>query len=131
MNCNTARRLWAETNTVMPRFLEAGDVTLDLFHRDGRVQDKWLHLHPREFALLWRMAESPGEALSRMQLLSDVWRINFDPETNSLAVHISRLRAKLEPYGLGHIVETLPDGAYRLEAPAGPSNFCFSPATTE
>lgn len=113
---------------MMPRFLEAGEITLDLFHRDGRVQDKWLHLHPREFALLWRMAESPGEALTRKQLLEDVWRINFDPETNSLAVHISRLRAKLEPFGLDRIVETLADGSYRLNAPMGPSSFRFSRA---
>lgn len=113
---------------MMPRFLEAGDLTLDLFHRDGRVQDKWLHMHPREFALLWRMAESSGQAISRMQLLEDVWRINFDPETNSLAVHISRLRSKLEPFDLAHMIETLPDGAYRLNAPIGPSGFRFSRA---
>lgn len=126
MNSNSAHRQKAEKNVMMPRFLEAGDVTLDLFHRDGRVQDNWLHLHPREFALLWRMAESPGEPLTRMQLLEDVWRINFDPETNSLAVHISRLRAKLEPYGLERIVETLADGSYRLNAPIGPSSYRFS-----
>lgn len=128
MKCNTARRLWADTNTLMPRFLEAGDITLDLFHRDGRVDDSWLHLHPREFALLWRMAESPGEALSRKTLLEDVWRMRFDPETNSLAVHVSRLRSKLEPFGLCKIIETLPDGSYRLNAPPGPTTFRFSRA---
>ncbi|XUU60946.1 winged helix-turn-helix domain-containing protein [Erythrobacter sp. HA6-11] len=125
---NSVSRLSEDENIMMPRFMEAGDVTLDLFHRDGRVQDKWLHLHPREFALFWRMAESPGEALTRQQLLEDVWRINFDPETNSLAVHISRLRSKLEPFKLDHMVETLPDGGYRLNAPIGPSSFRFSRA---
>lgn len=113
---------------MMPRFLEAGDVTLDLFHRDGRVEDRWLHLHPREFALIWRLAESPGEAMSRQQLLTDVWRINFDPETNSLAVHVSRLRSKLEPFGLDGIIETLADGGYRLSTAMGPSSYRFSRA---
>jgi len=128
MSSSEADRSRAEKNVMMPRFLEAGEVTLDLFHRDGRIQDKWLHLHPREFALLWRLAESPGQALSRMQLLEDVWRINFDPETNSLAVHISRLRAKLEPFGLDGLVETLPDGSYRLSGPGGQSKYRFSHA---
>jgi hypothetical protein len=49
-------------------------------------------------------------------LLRDVWRMAFRPETNSLAVHISRLRAKLRVAGLDGLIETLPDGAYRLGA---------------
>jgi two-component system, OmpR family, response regulator len=105
-------------NAVMiPRFREAGDVTLDLFHRDGRVDDRWLALHPREFALLWRLAEEPGQPISRQQLLAEVWRIHFEPETNSLAVHVARVRAKLEPFGLARLIGTHPDGGYFLDAP--------------
>lgn len=128
MKDNTAARSWDHDDTMMPRFLEAGDVTLDLFHRDGRVVDRWLHLHPREFALLWRLAEDPGVALSRRELLKDVWRLHFEPETNSLAVHVSRLRSKLEPFGLDRMIETLPDGSYRLQAPPGASSYRFSRA---
>lgn len=113
----------------MPRFREAGDVTLDLFHRDGRVEDRWLGLHPREFELLWRLAEQPGRQLTRRQLLADVWRISFEPETNSLAVHVARVRAKLEPFGLARILATHPDGGYFLDAPPGPSAFCFRQPT--
>jgi DNA-binding response OmpR family regulator len=71
-------------------------------------------LHPREFALLWRLADTPGEAVSARELLSDVWRLAFRPETNSLAVHISRLRAKLRLAGIDGVIETLPDGGYCL-----------------
>jgi DNA-binding winged helix-turn-helix (wHTH) protein len=106
--------LFPDGDTLIPRFREAGDVTLDLFHRDGRVEDRWLGLHPREFELLWRLAEQPGERLTRRQLLADVWRITFDPETNSVAVHVARVRAKLEPFGLARMLATHPDGGYFL-----------------
>ncbi len=115
--------LFPDSDTLIPRFREIGDVTLDLVHRDGRVEDRWLSLHPREFELLWRLAQQPGERVTRRQLLADVWRINFEPETNSVAVHIARVRAKLAPYGLSKIVVTHPDGGYYLDAPPGPSAF--------
>lgn len=106
-----------EQGLMIPRFREAGDVTLDLFHRDGRVDDRWLALHPREFALLWRLAEQPGERITRQQLLAEVWRIHFEPETNSVAVHVARVRAKLEAFGLARMIVTHPDGGYFLDAP--------------
>jgi DNA-binding response OmpR family regulator len=117
--------LFPSSDTLIPRFREAGDVTLDLFHRDARVDDRWLGLHPREFELLWRLAEQPGKQLTRRQLLADVWRISFEPETNSLAVHVARVRAKLEPFGLARIVATHPEGGYFLDTPPGPSAFTF------
>ena len=123
MNTIATTGLVPATDTLIPRFREAGDVTLDLFHRDGRVVDRWLALHPREFALLWRLAEQPGERLSRRQLLSEVWRIDFEPETNSVAVHVARVRAKLAPFGLARLLATHPDGGYFLDVPPGPAMF--------
>lgn len=101
---------------VLPRQLQAGPVLLDLFHRDARLGASWLHLHPREFGLLWRLAESPRTALSRGTLLRDVWRLEHEPETNTLEVHIFRLRRKLSARGVCDLVLTDPDGGYRLEA---------------
>jgi DNA-binding response OmpR family regulator len=118
---------------MMPRFIEAGDVTLDLFHRDGRVEDCWLHLHPREFKMLWRLATKPGQRLTRKELLAEVWRIDQEPQTNSVAVHVSRVRRKLDQFGLGWMLVTHPDGGYYLDAPPGPSVFRFrsvAPART-
>lgn len=120
--------VFPDSDTLIPRFREVGDVTLDLFHRDGRVVDRWLRLHPREFELLWRLAQQPGQPLSRQQLLVDVWRLNFEPETNSLAVHVARVRAKLEPFGLAQMVVTHPEGGYLLDAPPGPGACCFGAA---
>ncbi len=98
---------------MLPRFRSVGDVVLDLLHRDARVDDLWLCLNPREFQLLWRLAETPGIAVPKAQLLADVWRITHDPMTNSLAVHVARVRAKLKPLGLsGLLVTDAEDGYY-------------------
>jgi DNA-binding response OmpR family regulator len=115
-----ARRL-AKMFEFLPRWRSAGPVTLDLFHRDGRLGRRWLGLHPREFGLLWRLADRPGERVTRAQLLHDVWRLDRDPETNSLEVHVSRLRAKLTRLGAAALIETVPEGGYRIAShPAEP-----------
>jgi DNA-binding response OmpR family regulator len=112
-----AQRLAAALDC-LPRRRELGPLSLDLLHRDARSDAGWLALHPREFALLWRLAERPGERVSRARLLRDVWRLEFEPGTNSVEVHVSRLRAKLAAAGIEGLVETDPQGGYRLAAPA-------------
>lgn len=108
-----ARRLASRLDSV-PRHLRLGALRLDLMARDGFVAGQPLGLFPREFELLWRLAEAEGAPVSGISLLGEVWRLGFRPETNSLAVHVSRLRAKLRLAGLDGLVETLPGGAYRL-----------------
>lgn len=98
----------------LPRQRHVGPLRLDLFAREAFVGTRGAGLHPREFALLWRLSETPGEAVGVPELLGDVWRLAFRPETNSLAVHVSRLRAKLRLAGADGLIETLPGGAYRL-----------------
>ena len=110
-----ARRI-DEMFGMLPRWRTIGALTLDLFHRDARCKGRWLALHPREFGLLWRLADSPGEIVTRRQLLRDVWRLGHDPETNSVEVHVSRLRAKLAAHGCEGVVLTDPRGGYRLPA---------------
>lgn len=118
MNAILSAGRFTDSDEMIPRFREAGDVMLDLFHRDGRVDDRWLGLHPREFALIWRLAEHPGECMTQRQLLAEVWRINFEPAANSVAVHVARVRAKLEPFGLARLIATHLDGGYFLDASA-------------
>lgn len=96
----------------LPRVLTAGPITLDLLRRDARDGQGWLGLHPREFTLLWRLAETPGRRVTRTELLRDVWRIEHVPETNSLEVHVSGLRAKLAISRCVWLVRTHPDGGY-------------------
>ncbi len=96
----------------LTRWIEG--LELDLLIRDGKAAGRRVGLFPREFALLWRLAETPGRAVAPETLLREVWQLSFKPETNSLAVHVSRLRAKLRIAGFDGLVETLGDGSYRL-----------------
>jgi hypothetical protein len=109
-----ARRI-DEMFGMLPRWRTVGPLTLDLFHRDARRGGRWLALHPREFGLLWRLADVPGQRVTRGQLLRDVWRLNHEPETNSVEVHVSRLRGKLAELGCEALVATDPRGGYRLD----------------
>lgn len=98
----------------LPRQRRIGALTLDLLARDGFVDDRPLVLHPREFALLWRLAETPGVVVGKRKLLADVWRVRHMPETNSLAVHIFRLRAKLALAGITDAIRTCDADGYAL-----------------
>lgn len=107
-----------QTDIAGPRFREAGDLTLDLIHRDARVDDRWLGLHPREFALLWRLAETPGERLPGPQLRAEAWRIVREPRVDGIDAHIARLRKKLVVAGLADLIGTDAGGCYFIDAPA-------------
>ncbi len=100
------------------RWREYGPLRLDLIQREAFAHKQALGLHPREFAVLWRLMESPGTPVQKHELLRDVWRLTHAPETNSLAVHASRLRAKLTMAGLPGWIQTVPAGGYQL-TPAG------------
>jgi two-component system, OmpR family, response regulator len=102
----------------LPRIRDLGNLRLDLFARDGFVGRQQLGLHPREFALIWRLADSPGIAVAKKMLVRDVWRMAHVPDTNSLAVHVFRLRAKLAIAGLTELVRTSPSGGYFLALPS-------------
>lgn len=93
-----------------PLRLAVGPMVLDLTAREGFLAGRRLGLHPREFGLLWRLALSPGRPVSRQDLLAEVWHLAHRPETNSLAVHVCRLRAKLRIAGLAGIVVSTAQG---------------------
>lgn len=113
-----AARIEARVNS-LPRTLKAGGLRLELMAREAYAGSCALGLHPREFALLWRLAETPGRPVGKAELWADVWRGTFVPETNSLAVHVSRLRAKLAIAGLRDMVATTASGAYLLTRHVG------------
>lgn len=98
----------------LPRLRSVGPVELDLALREAFVGEQPLRLNPREFALLWHLAERPGHAYYRTELMQQVWRLSHVPETNSLAVHVHRLRAKLALAGCSGLVQTDPGGGYYL-----------------
>lgn len=107
----------AQAATALPRMRELGPLRLDLFARDGFVAGRPLGLHPREFELIWRLADTPGIAVGKAELVDEVWRMTHVPDTNSVAVHIFRLRAKLGSAGLNGVIQTAPSGGYLLALP--------------
>lgn len=112
---------------LIPRHRIAGPLVLDLLVRDALAGGERVGLHPREFELLWRLSESPGLAVSRADLLRDVWNLKHVPSTNTLEVHVCRLRAKLAPIGASWIVATAPDGGYLLDTVSGPKGAQSAP----
>jgi DNA-binding response OmpR family regulator len=100
-----------------PRFRVAGEMVLDQFHSDARVDAQWLGLAPREFALLWRLARTPGERLCDQQLRAEAFSLTREPGARGVSADIARVRAKLAAAGVGHLICTDGDGRYFLDVP--------------
>lgn len=88
-----------------------GDVTLDILARRATVAGREVDLSAREFSLAEQFLRNPGRVLSREQLLSRVWGLDFDPGSNVVDVYVRYLRGKL---GSDHIV-TVRGAGYRWE----------------
>jgi DNA-binding response OmpR family regulator len=91
--------------------LHAGSLELDLLTRRISVDGTWHDLSAREFALAEEFIRHPDQVLSREQLLSRVWGLDFDPGSNVVEVYVRYLRAKI---GAGRI-ETVRGMGYRLK----------------
>ncbi|MBL27412.1 MAG: DNA-binding response regulator [Rhodospirillaceae bacterium] len=76
--------------------LKVGDLELDLLSRQVRRAGRAIELQPREFRLLEYMMRHADQVVTRTMLLEGVWDYHFDPQTNVIDVHISRLRQKIE-----------------------------------
>lgn len=98
--------------TSNPEALEAGQIHLDLRTRRVRVGDRTdVELTAREFALLEMFLRHPDAVLSRQQLLSSVWGLDFDPGSNVVDVYVRYLRGKLGEDS----IETVRGAGYRLQ----------------
>ena len=96
--------------------LKVGDLELDLLARAVSRQGRSIDLLPREFSLLEFLMRHAGQVVTRTMLLESVWDYHFDPQTNVIDVHISRLRHKLDK-GFAHpMLQTVRGAGYRLSA---------------
>lgn len=95
-----------------------GDIRMDLLHRTATRGPRKLDLLPTEWRLLEYMLRHPGQVLTRTMLLEKVWDFSFDPTTNVVDVHVSRLRRKLEAPGEAPAIRTVRGAGYALEAAA-------------
>ena len=96
-----------------------GDLELDrLSHRVVRGKEEML-LQPREFRLLEYLMKHAGQVVTRTMLLENVWDYHFDPQTNVIDVHVSRLRQKVDKPFPVSLIHTVRNAGYMLrqEAP--------------
>ena len=97
--------------------LKIADLELHLLSREAYRRDKKINLKPREFKLLECFARRPNQVLTRSMLLETVWDYHFDPQTNVIDVHISRLRAKLDRGFDKPLLHTVRGAGYSLRTP--------------
>jgi DNA-binding response OmpR family regulator len=94
--------------------LKVGALEVDRLQRRVAVDGRALDLTAREYALLLFLAHQPGRAVARSELLAHVWATQFDPGSNLVDVHISRLRDKLGEHAW--MIDTVRGKGYRLRA---------------
>ncbi len=94
-----------------------GDLELDRLSHSAKRAGKDITLQPREFRLLEYLMRHAGQVVTRTMLLESVWEYHFDPQTNVIDVHISRLRGKIEKGFNGPLLHTVRVAGYMLKAP--------------
>jgi len=94
--------------------LVVNDLTMDLLARTVRRGERQIELQPREFRLLECLMRNAGHVVTRTMLLEQVWDYHFDPQTNVIDVHISRLRRKIDKGFDVPLLETVRGAGYRL-----------------
>jgi len=111
------RALWHGRDKAGPvTRLTVGDLEMDLLARTVHRAASRIDLQPREFRLLEYLMRHAGEVVTRTMLLEKVWDYHFDPQTNVIDVHISRLRAKIDKDYPKPLLHTVRGSGYRLEA---------------
>jgi two-component system, OmpR family, response regulator len=99
-------------------FLRVGDLELDLLARTVKRAGKPVDLQQREFRLLEFLMRHAGQVVTRTMLLEGVWDYHFDPQTNVIDVHISRLRQKIDKGFDAPLIHTIRGAGYSLRAGA-------------
>lgn len=99
--------------------LAVGDLEMDLLSRSVKRAGQKVDLQPREFRLLEYLMRHAGQVVTRTMLLEGVWDYHFDPQTNVIDVHVSRLRQKVDKPFATPLIHTVRNAGYmlRTEAP--------------
>jgi len=109
-----SRRSRGQTETETT--LSLGDLHMDLLSREVRRGDRVIALQPRDFQLLEYLLRHKGQVVTRTMLLENVWDYHFDPQTNVIDVHISRLRAKIDKDFNTPLIHTVRGAGYKIDA---------------
>lgn len=101
----------------MQTVLRVDDLEMDLISRKVCRGEEEIALQPREFKLLEFLMRNAGKTVTRTMLLENVWDFHFDPKTNIVETHISRLRSKVDKGFNSELIETVRGAGYLLRAP--------------
>jgi two-component system, OmpR family, response regulator len=96
--------------------LKIGDLEMDLLARTVKRAGRAIELQPREFKLLEYLMRHAGQVVTRTMLLEGVWDYHFDPQTNVIDVHVSRLRQKIDKGFERPLLHTVRGAGYTLRA---------------
>jgi two-component system, OmpR family, response regulator len=91
-----------------------GDLELDRLAHQATIAGKEIVLQPREYRLLEYLMKHAGQVVTRTMLLENVWDYHFDPQTNVIDVHISRLRAKIDKGRETPLLHTIRGAGYMI-----------------
>ena len=94
--------------------LRVGDLVLDRMSREVKRGEEDVSLQPREFRLLEYLMKHAGQVVTRTMLLENVWDYHFDPQTNVIDVHISRLRSKIDKGFSQPLLHTIRGAGYMV-----------------
>lgn len=98
--------------------LVVADLEMDLLSRGVKRAGQKVDLQPREFRLLEFLMRHAGQVVTRTMLLEGVWGYHFDPQTNVIDVHVSRLRQKVDKPFPAPLIHTVRNAGYMLQAEA-------------
>jgi len=108
------RRASTQTGAVVTE-LSVGDLKMNLLNRSVTREGKKIDLQSREFKLLEYLVKHQGQVVTRTMLLENVWNYHFDPQTNVIDVHISRLRSKIDKDFDPPLIRTVRGAGYIIE----------------
>lgn len=108
------RALTRRATSTEPRTLRYHDVELDLDTRQAKRGDRRIKLSNKEFGLLHYLLHNPDRVLSRAQIVSKVWDMNYEPSSNVVDVYISSLRRKIEDGPGPGLIHTVVGAGYRF-----------------
>ncbi|MGA0343127.1 MAG: winged helix-turn-helix domain-containing protein [Arenicellales bacterium] len=97
--------------------LKVADLEMDVLSRKVRRQGQTINLQPREFRLLEYLMRHSEQVVTRTMLLENVWDYHFDPQTNVIDVHVSRLRSKIDRDFDIPLLQTVRGAGYMLREP--------------
>lgn len=99
-----------------PSHLQVGSLSLDLLSRTAKRDGRDIELLNKEFQLLSYLMRHAGHVVTRTMLTEAIWDYNFNPGTNVIDVHVSRLRQKIDAPGEPPMIKTIRGAGYRLDA---------------